>query len=194
MSGDYITSFRIVVITGASAGGKSTLTNGLLGALRNARLLASVTTRQPRETDLEGEYEYVSKEEFDRVLAQDEFFSHVKVFDDYYGVKKSSLASALSNNDVFIRPLTPDKVALWYEHGKEKIVFLHLVPPPPFEVRARMEARGTPALEIIARLQKAQEWEAQIIRLIADGVPIRFVTGDTPANMLENALRILQAL
>jgi len=193
MDSVHTTPFRIVVITGGSATGKSTLTIGLLKELRNARVLTSVTTRQPREDDLEGEYEYVSQADFEHALAQNEFFSYTKVSDDYYGMRKSKLIAALGSEDVFIRPLTPDKITLWRAHGKEKIVFLHLVPPPPFEIQARFAARGTPANEIAARLQKAKDWEDQIVRLVADGAPIRFVTGNTPAAMLANALQVLCA-
>jgi len=194
MDSDHTTPFRIIVITGASATGKSTLTIGLLNKLRNARVLTSVTTRQPRDDDLENEYEYVSQTDFEYALAQDEFFSYAKVFENYYGMRKSILLDALNDysKDVFIRPLTPDKITLWRAYDKKNIAFLHLVPPPPFEIRARLAIRGTPANEITARLQKAKEWENQIVHLVADGVPIRFVTGGTPAIMLVNALQILR--
>lgn len=193
MDNAYTTPFRIVAITGASATGKSTLTTGLLKTLRNAWLLTSVTTRQRRDTDFEGEYEYVSDDEFEAALTRGEFFSHTKVVGHCYGMKTSSVMSALNSGDVFLRPLTPDRIPLWRDTCKEKIAFLHLVPPPPFEIQARFETRGTPASEIRTRLQEAKEWENKITSLVADGVPIRFITGNTPASMLMNALRVLQA-
>jgi guanylate kinase len=69
----------VFVITGTSGEGKSTLAKLLLERVLELALAVSATTRERRPGEEDGrEYYFVSREEFDRRLAEDEFLEWVE--------------------------------------------------------------------------------------------------------------------
>jgi guanylate kinase len=69
----------VFVITGTSGEGKSTLARMLLERVPELELAVSVTTRERRPNEEEGrEYYFRSQEEFERLLAADEFLEWVE--------------------------------------------------------------------------------------------------------------------
>ena len=69
----------VFVITGTSGEGKSTLAKLLLERVPELALAVSATTRERRPGEEDGrEYHFVSREEFDRRLAEDEFLEWVE--------------------------------------------------------------------------------------------------------------------
>ena len=69
----------VFVITGTSGEGKSTLARSLLERIPELELAVSATTRQRRPNEVDGrDYYFLSREEFDRRLAADEFLEWVE--------------------------------------------------------------------------------------------------------------------
>jgi len=69
----------VFVITGTSGEGKSTLAKLLLERVPELALAVSATTRERRPGEEDGrEYHFISREEFDRRLAEDEFLEWVE--------------------------------------------------------------------------------------------------------------------
>jgi len=85
----------VFIISAPSGSGKSTLTGRLLQELPRLRFSISYTTRAPRGHEVDGkEYYFISREEFERRIAADEFLEHAEVFGNYYGTHKSELDRA----------------------------------------------------------------------------------------------------
>ena len=85
----------VFIISAPSGSGKSTLVKGLLE--RDPKLLFSIsyTTRAPRGQERPGQdYCYISKEEFERRIAQDEYLEYAEVFGNYYGTHQGVLGKA----------------------------------------------------------------------------------------------------
>lgn len=85
----------VFIISAPSGSGKSTLVSRLLG--RDPRLMFSIsyTTRKPRGVEVDGQsYHFVSRDEFERMLANDEFLEHAEVFGNYYGTHRGILEKA----------------------------------------------------------------------------------------------------
>ena len=96
----------IFVFSGASGAGKSTLINYLLENLGCAGLTVSHTTRKPREGEKDGvNYHYVTFEQFENMIKNDEFIEYVKCFNNYYGTSKQAIEDVLRNNDICILDL-----------------------------------------------------------------------------------------
>lgn len=86
---------QVFIISAPSGSGKSTLVKGLLETTPNLRFSVSFTTRAPRGAEVDGEdYYYISRTEFERRLAKDEFLEHAEVFGNYYGTHVSELHKA----------------------------------------------------------------------------------------------------
>lgn len=87
----------LFIISAPSGSGKTTLTNELLRSTAGLEFSISYTTRPPRGSEQSGkEYFFISKGDFERMIASDEFLEHACVFGHYYGTAKRFLADASS--------------------------------------------------------------------------------------------------
>lgn len=59
--------YKGIIITGTSGAGKSTIAGRLCEKFKEFQVVQAVTTRKPREDDLSNMYQYMSKEEFDKL-------------------------------------------------------------------------------------------------------------------------------
>ena len=75
------------IIEAPSGTGKSAVVKEILKRDSNIKFSVSVTTRKPRENEVDGvDYYYVTNEQYDEFLAQDAFYEHVESqYGDRYG-------------------------------------------------------------------------------------------------------------
>jgi guanylate kinase len=77
---DRTSASPVFVITGTSGEGKSTLARRLVERMPELQLAVSATTRPQRPGEVDGrDYWFISEEEFDRRLAEDDFLEWVKL-------------------------------------------------------------------------------------------------------------------
>ena len=85
----------LFIISAPSGSGKSTLVNALRSQVEAIDFSVSWTTRKPRGSEQSGrEYHFTTREEFERMVRNDEFLEHAEVFGNYYGTARKSLADA----------------------------------------------------------------------------------------------------
>ena len=85
----------VYIVSAPSGSGKSTLVNELFKMVSDLDFSISYTTRPPRGSEKNGkEYFFVSKPEFESMIAADEFLEHAYVFGNYYGTAKRFLREA----------------------------------------------------------------------------------------------------
>ena len=77
---------QLIVLSGPSGVGKSTVIAELLGQRDNIYFSVSYTTRQPRVGEQNGvNYNFVSREEFERMIGADEILEFAVYVHNYYG-------------------------------------------------------------------------------------------------------------
>jgi guanylate kinase len=82
----------VFIISAPSGSGKSTLVHRLLAEVPGLTFSVSYTTRRPRGNEQDGaSYHYISRQEFEARLANDEFLEHADVFGNYYGTHRGVL-------------------------------------------------------------------------------------------------------
>src|SRR6476646_6106067 len=87
----------VFIISAPSGSGKSTLVGQLMTRVPRLRFSVSYTTRPLRGQEKDGhDYHFISREEFERRLADDEFLESAEVFGNYYGTHRSELDRAKS--------------------------------------------------------------------------------------------------
>ncbi len=85
----------VFIVSAPSGSGKSTLVNRVLDQDPNLLFSISYTTRAPRGEEAQDEdYHFITREEFERRLKDDEFLEHAKVFENYYGTSRLYLDRA----------------------------------------------------------------------------------------------------
>jgi len=96
----------LVILSGVSGAGKDTIKKELLEKNKRFVTLPSYTDRAPRATDKIGEtYNFVSKEEFERMIRDDELYEYSLHHDHYYGTSKKLLDDKIKNGDIIIKDI-----------------------------------------------------------------------------------------
>jgi guanylate kinase len=99
---DTTTKGKLVIISGPSGVGKSTICRMVAEKL-NAFVSVSATTRAKAESEQNGrEYWFLSKEEFEKRIRNDELLEYANVFGNYYGTPKDPIDKALAEGRTVI--------------------------------------------------------------------------------------------
>lgn len=153
---------RFIVISGPSGVGKGTICNKLINEL-NAWYSVSTTTRSPREGEVEGvNYYFITKDEFENKIRNNEFLEYNLYNGNYYGTSKEMVINKINEGiNVFseidvngarnIKKIFPDALLIY-------------IAPPSMEVlKERLIGRGTESIDRInERLKIAEEEMKQI--------------------------------
>ncbi|MEM8739626.1 MAG: guanylate kinase [Planctomycetota bacterium] len=98
----------LMVISGPSGVGKSTLTNALLDRL-DADLSVSMTTRAPSPSDVDGiDYHFVAPAAFEQAIRDDELLEHAVYNDNYYGTPRRFVQEKLDRGRIVILEIDVD--------------------------------------------------------------------------------------
>ena len=158
-----MTKGKLYVLSGPSGVGKSTAVHEVMSRHPTLRFSVSVTTREIRPGEVEGEsYYFISRQQFRQMLENDELLEHAEYVNNYYGTSLKVIQEKL---DAGIDVLLDIEV-----QGAAKVrskcpdaVLIFIIPPSFEELSRRLRGRNTDSEEVIAgRLQKAREEYKQI--------------------------------
>ena len=95
----------LIVISGPSGVGKDSVVQGLKNCQFPIHFVVTATTRPRRQNEVHGvDYFFLTKDEFARLIEQDEFIEYAIVYNDYKGIPKQQVRDALaSGQDVVMR-------------------------------------------------------------------------------------------
>ena len=146
----------LIVISGPSGTGKGTICKALLQQRPDIFYSISATTRSPRNGEQDGvSYYFKSKEEFEEMLARDEFLEWARVYDNYYGTPKVPVAEAIAAGKDVILEIDVQGAMKVKEKAPEG-VYVFIVPPSLEVLRSRIVGRATDSMETInKRMDKA---------------------------------------
>jgi guanylate kinase len=148
----------LIVISGPSGVGKDAVLKSLKERKLDFHFVVTCTTRPARLNERDGiDYFFVTKEEFEEMIAQDELIEYAMVYDQYKGVPKFQIRQAMeSGKDVImrvdvqgaarIRNLCPDAISIF------------LIPKNTEEWLQRLQTRQTETPENLEiRLKTARQ-------------------------------------
>lgn len=94
---------NLIVISGPSGVGKSTLVKRAMAELPDLKFSVSCTTRAPRDGEADGvAYHFLSESEFNTRLENNEFLEHATVFKNHYGTLKSEVTDRIAAGEEVI--------------------------------------------------------------------------------------------
>ena len=142
---------RLYVISAPSGAGKTSLVKALLKSEPRLRLSISHTTRTRRPTEVEGrEYHFVSKPQFEELVARGEFLEHARVFDNNYGTSRGFVESQLGQgHDVLLE--IDWQGAQQVRRAMPECVSIFVLPPARQALAERLARRATDTAEVIRR-------------------------------------------
>lgn len=148
----------LVVVSGFSGAGKGTLMKALLEEHDNYALSISATTRSPRVGEEHGrEYFFLTRDQFEDMIAKEELFEHAQYVGNYYGTPKQYVFDQMkAGKDVILE--IEIQGALKVKEQYPEALLLFVVPPSAEVLKDRLVGRGTETMEVIdARMKRAAE-------------------------------------
>jgi len=155
----------LFIISAPSGSGKSTLVNQIKSLVDNLEFSISYTTRLPRGSEVEGQqYHFTTRENFERMVRNDEFLEHAEVFGNCYGTARQSLTDARAHGKDLLLDIDVKGAAQVRERMPEA-VSIFVMPPAPDILATRLNnrsrAEGNVTEEVIQR--RLAEARAEIV-------------------------------
>lgn len=137
----------LIVVSGPSGAGKGTILAHTIANYPTLKYSVSVTTRKPRKGEVEGvNYYFKTIEEFEQMLANDEFLEHQRVYDNYYGTPLNKVKEQLSAGfDVVLE--IDVKGALEVKNKYPDAVMIFISPAKRETIEERLRGRSTESEE-----------------------------------------------
>ena len=151
---------KLFVISGASGVGKSTVLSRVMAQRDDLRFSVSATTRAPRPGEVDGQsYYFITKEQFEDMIARGEFLEYDAHMDNYYGTPAGQLEEKLQKGSVIL-DIEPNG-AFHVRQKRPDAVLIFIAPPSLEELERRLRGRGdTSPEQIRMRLDRAR-WETE---------------------------------
>jgi len=146
------------ILSSPSGAGKTTISHKLLAGDEELRLSISATTRPMRPGEVDGtDYHFVSQQEFDRMVANDEFYEWAQVFGHCYGTPKAHIRQGLKDGQDYLFDIDWQGTQQLYQKDQQDVVRVFLLPPSIDALGQRLTGRGTDSPEVIAaRMERAR--------------------------------------
>lgn len=147
---------QVIVISAPSGSGKGSVISGLLEKDKNLWLSVSTTSRKPRENDIPGvTYNFVTKEEFEKLIQEGYFLEYTNYVGNYYGTPKNKILEKINEGidvilEIEIEGATNIKKLI------PEAIFIFIMPPSLKTLVKRLKKRGTDSNDkIIERFHTA---------------------------------------
>ncbi len=158
---------KVFVFSGASGVGKSTVLGRVMAVREDLKFSVSATTRAKRENKKTGymevdgvDYFFVTREQFEGMIARGEMLEYNEHFGNYYGTPKSQIGGEKH----IILDIEPNG-ALNVKRNYPDAVLIFILPPSVEALESRLRNRGdTPEEQIPERLSRAR-WELEQAKL-----------------------------
>ncbi len=147
----------LVLYSGSSGVGKGTIMAELLKRDPSIRLSVSNTTRSPREGEIDGvHYNFVTKEQFKKLIDEDGYLEYAQYCDNYYGTPKKQVEDLLNEGyNVFLEIEVQGALQIMAKYPDVLSIFI--LPTSIESLNRRLHRRGTESEETInERLAQAQ--------------------------------------
>ena len=156
----------LVILSGVAGAGKDTIKKELIKRMERVETLASFTDRPQRPGDVAGEtYNFVSAEEFEKMIANNELYEYSVHHNHYYGTSKKLMNEKINSGKIIVKDIdvngTEDLINVLKDDVKVVTIFLRV---PKEELRNRLENRiDKPSIkEIELRLNRFDYEESKI--------------------------------
>lgn len=154
----------LFIFSAPSGAGKDTVLAEVLKQNDNLKLSISTITREMREGEVEGEkYNFISKEEFEKMLVNKELLEFNEYCGNYYGTPKAPVEKWL--NDGYDVILEIDVNGAFKVKSKmPDAVMIFMLPPSVEVLKHRLEKRGTESQEVVEKRLKQAKKEIEFAR------------------------------
>ena len=175
---------RLFIISGPSGSGKDSVMKKVFERLPDLAFSISSITRAMRPGEVEGgKYNFISRERFEQMIANDELLEHNVFVGNYYGTPKTPVLECIKNGK--------DMLIEVDVNGAEQIrakmpeaISIFIMPPSLEILKTRLSGRGTDAAEVIQKrlnealreIESARDFDYIVVNDDLDTAANDFVT------------------
>ncbi|THV14065.1 guanylate kinase [Rhizobium rhizophilum] len=140
----------MLVISSPSGAGKSTIARTLMDKDKQIGLSVSVTTRQRRQSEIEGvHYQFVSQREFERLRDSDSLLEWAQVHGNYYGTPREAVETAMGEGRDMLFDIDWQGAQQLQDKMSADVVSIFILPPTMAELQSRLHRRAEDSEEVI---------------------------------------------
>ena len=149
----------MLVLSSPSGAGKTTIARRLLTEDAELELSVSVTTRQRRPGEVEGEdYHFVTTSDFQIMINDRALLEYAKVFDNYYGTPAANVMAALVEGRDILFDIDWQGTQQLADSSREDLVSVFILPPSTRDLEKRLFSRAQDSADVVAaRMSKAAD-------------------------------------
>ena len=142
---------RLFVISAPSGAGKTSLVRALMERAPDLRFSISYTTRAQRSGEHHGQhYFFVAPEVFARMIEDNAFLEHARVFDNHYGTARAQVEALLADGHGVVLEIDWQG-ARQVRAAMPESAGIFILPPSRAELERRLRGRGTDSETVIRR-------------------------------------------
>ncbi len=148
----------LMIVSGPSGVGKGTIVKTIIARREDVVESVSCTTRAPREGEVHGKhYFFLSREEFEKRIAENGFLEYDEHFGNIYGTPRSFVEETLSSKSIILE--IEVEGALQVKKAYPECVLVMVVPPSMEELKRRLRGRSSESEEEIENRLARSEYE-----------------------------------
>jgi guanylate kinase len=149
----------LLVLSSPSGAGKTTITRALVAKDRKLKMSVSVTTRPRRPREVHGRhYHFITRPQFDEMVAQGELLEHAVVFGNCYGTPRGPVMRALDGGTDIISDVDWQGTQQLAANVRDDLVSVFVLPPSLAALKRRLQTRAQDSREVVAaRMAKSAD-------------------------------------
>ena len=142
----------LLVLSSPSGAGKTTLARRLLARDREIAMSVSVTTRPPRQSEVDGaDYHFIAQARFRAMVEEAELLEWAEVFGHHYGSPRAPVEAALAEGRDMLFDIDWQGTQQLGQLMADDLVSIFILPPSAEALRLRLVSRAQDPMSVVAK-------------------------------------------